>query len=167
MRYENPVNYLMHAFKNKAQWQLGDYFCALWLDAHREATQNALASGLSASHQAPILVPVPSHYQKCALRGYVPSQLLAGHLAAATGLTVVNALTACRALPAQKSLKRKQRLQNLAGAYAARHAIADQPVILVDDVVTSCATAIAASQSLLDAGASSVDVWAIARTPLF
>ena len=40
-----------------------------------------------------------------------------------------------------------------------------QHIVLVDDVVTSCATAIAASDALLKAGALRVSVLAIARTP--
>jgi len=39
-----------------------------------------------------------------------------------------------------------------------------QSVAIVDDVVTTKATAIAAASSLIKAGAKSVDIWCIART---
>ena len=50
------------------------------------------------------------------------------------------------------------------GAFDARRKISGQTVALVDDVITTGATAKAATLSLLEAGAKSVDIWCIART---
>ena len=47
-----------------------------------------------------------------------------------------------------------------------RAALQGHPVALIDDVLTTGATAHAAAQALTRAGAASVDVWVIARTPL-
>ena len=159
--YENPVNYLMHAFKNNAQWDIGRLFYQLWLDQHTDAIK-ALNNGTLA--QASI-IPVPSHPKHSAKRGYIPTTVLAQHLSRATGIPIKHALIATREPEPQKSLCREQRLRNLTEVFQARHAIT-HPVILVDDVVTSCATAIAASAALKKAGANHIEIWAIARTPL-
>jgi len=47
-----------------------------------------------------------------------------------------------------------------------RAGLQDQRVALVDDVLTTGATAHAAALALLRAGAASVEVWVVARTPL-
>ncbi len=52
----------------------------------------------------------------------------------------------------------------MVGAFDVRRNIQGQAVALVDDVMTTGATAKAASLSLLEAGAKSVDIWCIART---
>jgi predicted amidophosphoribosyltransferase len=44
-------------------------------------------------------------------------------------------------------------------------AIAGRRLALVDDVMTTGATLRSATHTLLQAGAASVDVWAVARTP--
>ena len=52
----------------------------------------------------------------------------------------------------------------MVGAFDVRRNIQGQAVALVDDVMTTGATAKAATLSLLEAGAKSVDIWCIART---
>ena len=68
---------------------------------------------------------------------------------------------------AQAGLKRADRQRNLAGVFSvARPAVvAGRRIALVDDVLTTGATAAAATEALLAAGASAVQVWALARTP--
>jgi predicted amidophosphoribosyltransferase len=46
-----------------------------------------------------------------------------------------------------------------------RHLLRGRPVALVDDVMTTGATARAAAAVLLRAGAATVDLWVLARTP--
>ena len=159
--YENPVSYLMHAFKNSAQWDIGRLFNQLWLQQHQEAVKALRCSALAQA----VIVPVPSHPTHNAKRGYTPATVLAEHLSRATRIPIKHALIATRESKPQKSLCREQRLQNLTDVFQTKHSIT-QPVILVDDVVTSCATAIAASSALNKAGANHIEIWAIARTPL-
>jgi len=67
----------------------------------------------------------------------------------------------------QVGLSAAQREENVRGAFrvpeAMRLRIARQPLLLVDDVYTSGATAKAATRALLRAGAESVDVLTFAR----
>ena len=64
----------------------------------------------------------------------------------------------------QVGLSRQQRAGNLSGAFVADPSVvAGRHVVLIDDVVTTGSTVAAAAQALLDAGASGVVVWALAR----
>ena len=69
----------------------------------------------------------------------------------------------------QAELSLQERARNLQSAFMvapqARSAVAGQRVALVDDVMTTGSTFTEATRALLQAGARSVDVWAVARTP--
>ena len=71
-----------------------------------------------------------------------------------------------RASKPQVGLSREQRRQNVAGAFAVaagrKVAIAGAKLILVDDVITTGATAGACARALKHAGAARVDVLALA-----
>ena len=68
------------------------------------------------------------------------------------GIFVSEALTRPKAGPTQAGLSRSQRQRNLAGAFAVpqdqRHRIANRPVLLVDDVMTTGATLYEAARTL-------------------
>ncbi len=70
-----------------------------------------------------------------------------------------------RQTPPQVGLTRTQRADNFQGAFRAPDAsvIAGRRILLVDDVMTSGATANAAARVLLRAGAANVDVLVFAR----
>lgn len=70
-----------------------------------------------------------------------------------------------RSTPDQKSQTLIQREQNLRGAFEVRGDLRGRRIILVDDVVTTTATAKEISTLLVDAGADDVVVAAVARTP--
>jgi ComF family protein len=69
----------------------------------------------------------------------------------------------------QAALERSQRIVNLRGAFmvdpARRRSLEGRRVALVDDVMTTGATAREATQALIRAGVGSVVVWTFARTP--
>ena len=71
--------------------------------------------------------------------------------------------------PHQSSLKPGERAANVRGAFAVeplrRAELKGRDVALVDDVMTTGATADEAARVLLQAGAASVRVWVVARTP--
>ncbi|WP_242390635.1 ComF family protein [Pararhodospirillum photometricum] len=113
-----------------------------------------------------VLVPVPLHWTRLFGRRYNQSVLLAQALARGTGLGVApDALRRLRRTPPQQSLTREERHDNVRGAFAvARPAvIGDRPVVLVDDVLTTGATAAACARALKAAGAPRVDLLTLAR----
>lgn len=165
LTYQKPISALIHAFKHKSAWGIGSDLCQHWLN-HNSQVVNRIASNANT-----LVVPVPSHKQQTIKRGYTPTRYLAQQLAQSANLPYGHLLQS-HLHQAQKNLNRAQRLRNLTGIFYIdeQHNQVLKPykglnIVLVDDVVTSCATAIAASQVLLHAGAASVEVWALARTP--
>lgn len=77
---------------------------------------------------------------------------------------VTDALTRARSTRRQEGLSLDERLANVAGAFrvAGPEAVEGKRILLVDDVLTTGATASACAQALLDAGAQSVFAVALA-----
>ncbi len=118
--------------------------------------------------EADMLVPVPLHRRRLAARRFNQSALLARAISRRCGVPLaLDALTRGKATVSQVGLSRTQRQLNLQGAFAVpaerRGIVAGRTVVLVDDVLTSGATANAASRALLRGGARRVDVLVFAR----
>ena len=116
------------------------------------------------------IVPVPLAPARLAERGYNQAWELARRLAPALGLRADAGLLWRIAGGAhQAGLGRAERQRNLRGAYLAdarrRNELQGSRVALVDDVMTTGATAREAATALLRGGAAAVDVWVVARTP--
>src|SRR6185503_3468451 len=133
--------------------------------ARRRALADALGHLLAERYpfaSDALLVPVPLHVTRLRERGFNQAVLLARRLGRARGLPVESrALVRLRSTHAQPGLGAAARRRNLAGAFALRPgtAFARRPVVLVDDVLTTGATADACATVLLAAGAARVDVY--------
>lgn len=157
--YEGGVRPLIARFKH------GDgTWAAPWL------AQWMLPSCRPLLQDGSVLVPVPIHRWRMLRRRYNQAALLAWHLGRASGLSCLpDALLRRRATQAQGRLGRRQRAKNIAHAIvihpARRSEIAGRHIVLVDDVMTTGATLRACAQALSRAGAASVRVAVLARTP--
>jgi len=110
------------------------------------------------------VVWVPLGRRRRIERGYDQAMLLAGSFARAAGLRLLRgAMRRVRETPPQVGRDRAARARNVEGAFAASKAVSGLDLVLVDDVVTTGATAEAASQALREAGARSITVVALAR----
>ncbi|ABC80013.1 ComF family protein [Anaeromyxobacter dehalogenans] len=112
------------------------------------------------------VVSVPLGRARRVDRGYDQAALLADALARAAGARgrrLRGALRRARETSPQVGLGRAERARNVAGAFLAGPAVAGRDLVLVDDVVTTGATADAAARALRAAGARSVTVVALAR----
>lgn len=115
-----------------------------------------------------VLVPLPLSAARLAERGYNQAWLLARAAGDMLGIDATpHALRRLLDTPRQADLPLRARAANVRGSFgiAAAHRVQRRAVALVDDVMTSGATAAEAAQVLLAAGAASVQVWVLARTP--
>ncbi len=110
---------------------------------------------------------VPISLPRRFTRGYDQSELLAKAISKELGIPAAATLRKIRHTRPQSSLLEvAQRRANILGAYKARNpkAIVGKRILLVDDVITTAATASECAKMLLAAGASEVRFAAIAAT---
>ena len=115
-----------------------------------------------------LLVPVPLHPARLRARGFNQALLLARALGRRLDLPIApRVLSRRRATRAQPGLDAAERRRNLRAAFRVRvpGAVEGRRVVLVDDVLTTGATADACARVLLAAGAVRVDVYTVARAP--
>jgi ComF family protein len=115
--------------------------------------------------QVDVVVPLPLHRSRLVERGFNQSDELARYAAEVTGVGLDRqALRRVRATGPQVGLPREERARNVRGAFVAeRSRVAGRNVALLDDVVTTGATAAEAAGAVLAAGAATVEVWCVAR----
>ncbi|HYG59203.1 MAG TPA: double zinc ribbon domain-containing protein [Symbiobacteriaceae bacterium] len=130
-----------------------------------------LAGRITVSHDC--VVPVPLHRSRLRERGYNQAALIARAIGAGKAIPVYETgLVRTRRTGHQAKLQRGNRLHNLQGAFAISPGTAPpwagRRVLLVDDVLTTGATAAAAAEILYHSGARSVDlaVLAVSTTPV-
>ncbi len=112
-----------------------------------------------------VLVPVPLSPLSWRNRGYNHAALLARGTARKTGLPVLSGvLRKTRETARQSELSRLYRLRNVRRAFEADEAVRGENVLLVDDVVTTGATAEACAAALKEKGARRVAVLCAALT---
>lgn len=111
------------------------------------------------------VVGVPLGRRRRLARGYDQADLLARAVARAAGAPfLAGAVRRARETAPQVGKSRAERLRNVRGAFLAdRRRVRGKDLLLVDDVVTTGATADACAQGLLSAGARSVHVLGLAR----
>ncbi len=159
--YTFPVNVLISEFKYNNKRHLGKLLSTITAETISDKIKNRQLI------KPDKLVPVPLHIDKLYSRGFNQAGDICKDLSRALGIPIDNSCIA-RTLnnPAQASLTKKQRQQNLANAFVIRKNIEGEVVALIDDVVTTGVTAELLSKQLLGAGAKEVVVWSLARTPL-
>jgi len=118
--------------------------------------------------EAELLVPVPLHRWRLIGRRYNQAALLAQELKRLTGRPVLaDGLVRLRPTRSLGHMGREERARELAGAFAVNAdratMIENRRVLLIDDVVTTGATARGCTKRLLAAGAARVEVLAVAR----
>ena len=127
---------------------------------------------LAARGDAPapmLLVPIPLSDARLRERGYNQAWELTKRLGAALHCPIdATLLLRVKDTPHQLAFPPEQRAGNVRSAFAIepkrRSELQGRSVTLVDDVMTTGATVAEATRTLLQAGASEVNAWVIART---
>ena len=114
------------------------------------------------------MAPIPLHRTRLWSRRFNQAAALAGVVARQAGLPLrPTALARVKRTRQQVGLTRSQRADNLQGAFrvpdAMRPQVEGRRILLVDDVLTTGATANAAARALLRAGAREIDILTFAR----
>ena len=156
-RYDDRSRGLILAFKYRDR-----------TDAAKAFGQWLCRAGEELLAEADLLVPVPLHWTRLFSRRYNQAALLAAAVSKATGVpSVPTALVRRRRTPSQAGLDRTGRRRNVRGAFAVpvRRAkrLEGRRIVLIDDVLTTGATAGGCIAALREAGAVSVDVLTLAR----
>src|SRR4051812_45388571 len=112
-----------------------------------------------------VVTHVPLHPARLRTRGYDQAALLASELARRLELPMRSLLERVRPTRPQVGLNRAKRDSNVAGAFRATRRAANLRICLVDDVMTTGATAASATRALLAAGAIRIEVRTLARAP--
>jgi ComF family protein len=150
--YEATLRGLIHLFKYNQVRPLAKPLGAL------------LARAIPREHRFDVIVPMPLHWKKRWSRGYNQSELLAKEVARRWGVPVERIVRRTKATAPQAGLSNSKRRLNVRGAFAASKSVKGLRVLLIDDVLTTGATASACARVLKRAGASHVAVAAVART---
>lgn len=160
-RYAFPIDSLITRFKHQAKWPLGRLLGEL-LSQH---LQHAFDEGLP---RPDLLLPVPLADKRQRQRGFNQAGLLAEWLSASLQLPLqAHWLQRVVDTPAQQQLDAATRKRNLRKAFALApgSVVSGLHVALVDDVLTTGATAESLARLLNKAGAARIDVYCLARTP--
>jgi ComF family protein len=149
--YENELRKLIHLFKYGRVQTLSAPLGRL------------LALALPREQSFDLIVPMPLHWRKRWQRGFNQAELLAREIGRRTHTPVRNALRRVRNTESQAGLTSAKRRKNVSGAFQPRGTLAGRRVLLIDDVMTTGATAASCSRALKRASASHVTLLTLAR----
>jgi ComF family protein len=151
--YEGALRELIHLFKygrvRPLAGPLGNY----------------LATAIPRDQNFDAIVAVPLHWWRRWQRGFNQSALLARVVAKRYAIPVLRVLRRKRATASQAGLSNSRRRENVAGAFSVRRrtAVEGRRILLIDDVMTTGATAWACAAALKRAGARHVALLTLAR----
>ena len=155
--YEGVIKEIIHSFKYRHKIKLGGFLSGLMLDFIREYHLPLT--------QCDYIIPIPLSLTRLREREFNQAQIIAAQISESLQIPLLNkALTRVRHSRPQVELNREERLHNLKGAFAARDKkdLNGKDILLIDDVLTTGATASEAARALKEAGVNSVFVFTAA-----
>lgn len=158
-RYQYPIDNMISRYKYSSQHKFARPLIA-GFSHHLESVF------LNRSDEKPtLLIPSPMLPARRRARGFNQARDIAERLGETLGIPVdTGVVRRVRKVQAQRGLSREARLANLQGVFEVCTDVPER-VAIVDDVVTTGATMRALSETLRNAGAKDIQIWALARTP--
>lgn len=160
-RFDFPIDSLITRFKHQSRWPFGRLLA-------EQLAQHLLHLFDEGLPRPSALLPVPLARKRLRQRGFNQAAMLADWLSPALKITVRNdLLLRIQDTPPQQQLDAAARHRNLRRAFALpdEQPLRDQHFAIIDDVLTTGATAEALARLLKRAGATRVDIYCLARTP--
>jgi ComF family protein len=151
--YEGPLRSLIHLYKYSGMKPLA------------RPLARYLERIIPEDRHFDAIVPVPLHWRKKWARGFNQSEILSRCLGKLSGIPVADALRRKRPTATQAGLASAGRRRNVDGAFGVRGGakITGANLLLIDDVMTTGATASACARALKRGGAKSVSLLTLAR----
>ena len=151
--YEDSLRKLIHLFKYGR------------VETLSKPLGRLLAQALPREQSFDVIVPMPLHWRKRWQRGFNQAELLAHEVGRRTHVPVANALRRVRNTASQAGLTSAKRRENVSGSFRAkkRAALEGLSVLLIDDVMTTGATAASCARALKRGGARQVTLLTLAR----
>ena len=159
-RYAFPLDKLIHRMKYGDQRQLSRVFGGL---LGRAASQQMSIEPLAL--RPDVLLPMPLSREKLASRGFNQALDIARWTGNYLKLPVSSgALSRVADTGSLAGLNRQERQQRILGVFRASETLRAKRVVIVDDVMTTGSSARELAREIYDSGASSVELWVLART---
>ncbi len=150
--YEHTLRQAIHQLKFRGKVYL-DRPLAMLLDAR-----------LPEQHAFDLIVPVPLSRHALCKRGYNQALLLARQLSVLSRIPLLpTGLVKTRETMSQHDLSAEQRRSNLKNSIALGRSVEGRRILLIDDVLTTGATASVCAEVLLNGGAREVHVSVLGR----
>ena len=153
LSYQAPADHLLQGLKFNGRLEMARVLGELmanWL-------------GEIIDSQPDVLIPMPLHSDRLRERGFNQAVELARPIARRLGLPMeLHNCVRNKTTAPQSDLSRKERIKNVKGAFEVVKPVSGH-VVIIDDVMTTGSTAHEFAKTLLQAGASSIDVWVCAR----
>lgn len=154
---ESPARELVHALKYQGWRSVGEF-----MGGEMGRRAGAAVRG------ADWVVPIPTSERNLRRRGYNQAEVIASALAAEMGIPLLACLERRRQEGTQTALNPMQRRANVSGAFVMTEAgggmVRGRRILLVDDVITTGATILAASRALVPGAPAVVSAYAFSRT---
>lgn len=160
--YQKPLSTLIIRYKEQRHFISGKTLADLFIKELRE-------------HYAyyqwdlpDMIIPVPLHWYKHLQRGFNQADYLAQNISRQLSIPLYRGVKKTHLSKSQKQLNRSLRIRNLAESFRIVHTtkkLDGKHIAIVDDVMTTGATANTLARLLKNNGAQHISIWAIARTP--
>lgn len=152
--FAEPITTIIHKMKYEGSFGLASHLADIMVSAWSEW-----------AFPVDLVIPIPLHPAREKKRGYNQSALIAQHFCRKAGYEYApDLLKRARITVPQVGLNAEDRLKNMQNAFKAESLkFGDLKILLIDDVCTTGATLAAATEALLEAGASVVSGYCLAR----